>query len=153
MNQGEPTSNDRPTFRAHAQIMRGGTASDEGQSETRPLPRAFELIGAPLEMSDRSRAYLVSLPPDGTTQFARELEVSIDAGDLPVTNVVFVVATDPEEGTDELVARLTVEMAPGPAIAQWERLEERLQSGRDNLSAESRLIMRRQFSVELRWPE
>ena len=134
-----------------AAIYTRDTSGGAQQEDTRPLPRSIELVGAPVDMTTRSRNYLLSLPPRGTAQLARLLTVAIDAGTLPATRIRFVVADDPEEGTNELVAEVDVDLDAKTAMDRWEQLSDRLSVEQAALDENSRNMMQRGFSLELHW--
>lgn len=114
------------------------------------IPRAFEQLGAPLHITDQSRAYLVSLPLPGISRVAHEIRVVIDSG-VPVKSVILDIELDREEEWDELVAKLSVDQPADEALRTWERLENRLYAARLSLDAEDRTKMEEGFALYVIW--
>lgn len=114
------------------------------------IPRAFERLGALVRLTERSRAYLVTLPLSGISQVAHEIDVAIDGG-VPVKSVTLDAELDREEDWDELVAKLNVDQPADAALRTWEQIENRLYAARLRLSPEDRAKMEEGFALYVVW--
>ncbi len=126
------------------------TSLPSSQIDSVRIPRALEQLGAPLHVTEHSRAYLITLPIAGIRQVAHEIRVAIDSG-IPVTSVVFDVDLDREEGWDELVAKLNVGLPADKALLTWEDMEARLHKARQNLNPDARAKMEEGFALYVEW--
>jgi hypothetical protein len=63
------------------------------------------------------------------------------------------VEQDPEEGSDELVAALAVNLDVDSALQRWEELARRLYAARAALPEEERDRMDASFAFRVGWPE
>lgn len=126
------------------------TSLRPNQVNTFRIPRALEQLGAPVHMTEHSRAYLITLPIAGIRQVAHEISVAIDSG-IPVTSVVFDVDLDREEGWDELVAKLNVRLPADKALLTWEDMEVGLHKARQNLDPDAKTKMEEGFALYVEW--
>lgn len=122
-----------------------------GQSFKSPLPDYLEKLAVPVNTTEQSRPYVLSLPQEGMVQVANAINMFVDSRELPVKLVRLLVHVDPESGRDELVASLDVMLPPDEALSGWESLEKTLQVRRAELDAETRRTMDKNFALEVLW--
>jgi hypothetical protein len=137
-------------FRTRTFVTESATSvsAESGDAEIR-LPRAFEDLGTPIRFEGRSRSFIVFLPQNGLTQVAQVIEGAIDRR-VPIEGVTFEVTAD-EEGTEELVAKVRVNMSADDALALWEDLSSQLLHDRLRLSIDEKAKMDEEFAFFLRW--
>lgn len=149
-NQAE--SDYRATFTGGSLTITDAAPPPDQAEPIRRIPRAFEQLGAPLHINDRSRAFLTTLPLAGMRQVGHAIRVAIDSG-VPVKCVDLDVELDREEDWDELVAKLRVVLPYSEALKTWETIETRLYSARAQLRPEDRIKMEEGFALYVDWEE